>query len=92
MIKFALILGLMATTATAQQTLCGPNATMLEYLRAEYGETVQLTTPRADGAIIEVFANLETGTWSILVTEPGGLTCMKFYGADYEPILEGELS
>lgn len=36
--------------------------------------------------MIEVFANQDTGTWSITVTMPTGLTCMIAAGQAFERI------
>ena len=40
------------------------------------------------GAMVETFASLETGTWTIVVTPPEGLSCLVSSGTDFEVVNE----
>lgn len=79
-----------ATTATAQQGSrnCGPREMVIERLAEGYGETRQSMGLGANNAVIEVFASSETGTWTITVTRPNGLTCLVASGQAFEELAE----
>lgn len=38
--------------------------------------------------VVEVFASLETGTWTITITRPDGLTCLAASGEGFENLVE----
>lgn len=69
------------------QTQCGPRAEVLQALEEKYGETRQVYGITTGGtALTEVFANTETGTWSILVTMPGGDSCLVADGGSFSRV------
>ncbi len=80
---------LMATTATAQSGNCAPHALVVERLAAGYGESRQSIGVGSNNTVVEVFASLETGTWSITVTQPGGPTCLVASGEAFQVLAEG---
>ena len=85
----ALILGLGAATADAQNTRnCGPREMVVERLATSYGETRQSMGLGANNSVVEVFASSETGTWTITVTSPNGLTCLVASGQAFEELAE----
>jgi hypothetical protein len=61
---------------------------VLERLAEGYGETRQSIGRGAQGAVVEVFASDETGTWTITVTMPTGMTCLIASGHSFESIAE----
>ncbi|WP_299878215.1 hypothetical protein [uncultured Sulfitobacter sp.] len=67
---------------------CAPRAAVVERLAEGYGETRQSIGLGANNAVVEVFASDETGTWSITVTAPGGLTCLVASGQSFEKVAE----
>ena len=80
------ILALAAQHANAAQ--CADHATVVASLAAHYGETRQAIGLAQDNAMVEVFASLETGTWTITITRPGGPTCLAASGQAYQAIEE----
>ena len=42
----------------------------------------------ARGSVVEVFASDETGTWTITVTNPAGVTCLVASGQSFEALAE----
>ena len=66
---------MLGATPTSAQTVCGDRSEMVEFLARNYQESRIGVGVNARGAVIEVFAS-NTGTWSILVTVPGGPTCV----------------
>jgi hypothetical protein len=83
--------GLAASPVLAQQANrnCAAHAMVVERLASGYGESRQSIALGANNTVVEVFASLETGTWTITVTVPGGPTCLVASGVAYEQVDEG---
>ena len=77
-----------ATAADAQSRNCGPRADVVERLASGYGETRQSIGVAANNAVMEVYASARTGTWTITVTMPSGVTCLVASGRDFEELAE----
>lgn len=67
---------------------CAPREAVVERLAEGYGETRQSVGLGSNNAVVEVFASDETGSWTITVTMPGGLTCLVASGQSYETVAE----
>jgi len=67
---------------------CGERAAVVQRLADGYGETRQSIGIGANNAVVEVFASAESGTWTITVTAPGGLTCLVASGQAFETLAE----
>ena len=78
----------MASTAMAQTQNCAKREAVLDRLAERYGESRQSIGMAPQGRVIEVFASLETGTWTITVTLPSGVTCLVASGQSYEALDE----
>ncbi|WP_425040782.1 hypothetical protein [Primorskyibacter sp. S187A] len=81
-------LALTTSDATAQNQNCGPRDRVLTRLADGYGESRQSMGLGANNHVIEVFASEETGSWTITVTSPAGLTCLVASGQAYETLAE----
>ncbi|MEN8839629.1 MAG: hypothetical protein ABF254_03200 [Octadecabacter sp.] len=79
---------MLATTASAQPNTCADHAMVVERLASGYGESRQSIGIGADNTIVEVFASLETGTWTITVTAAGGPTCLVASGGAFQVLAE----
>jgi hypothetical protein len=81
---------LAATGPAAPQTAgtCAMRQHVIDRLAAAYGETRQSIGLGANNQVVEVFASPETGTWTITVTTPNGLTCLVASGQAYETVAE----
>lgn len=67
---------------------CGERAQIVNRLSEGYGETRQSMGLGSDNSVIEMFASEETGTWTITVTLPNGMTCLVASGQAYEESVE----
>lgn len=74
-------------TAQARQN-CAPRDTVVERLASGYGEARKSMGLGANNQVVEVFASAETGTWTITVTMPNGLTCLVASGQAFEELAE----
>jgi len=90
---FALSLGfagLIFLTQHAQaqtQPQCGPRAAVVKTLAEKYAETRRSIGIAANNTVMEVYA-ADTGTWTITVTTPQGLTCLVASGQGFEAVVE----
>lgn len=76
-----------AAVAFAQSN-CATRTVVLERLVNGYGETRQSVGVASNDTIVEIFASMETGTWTILVTTASGLTCFVASGQNFEHVPE----
>ena len=77
-----------STVATAQPQ-CAPHDVVLISLAERFGESRQaMALVEPSGNVMEVWANLETGTWTLTATSPGGPTCFVAGGQAYQAIAE----
>lgn len=85
---FALSLGLAATVllpGTARATAqCAPRDTVAANLATQYGETRRIIGLAQDNTVMELYAAPETGTWTLTVTLPSGVTCLVAAGSSFE--------
>lgn len=78
-----------ATDAAAQNARnCGPRDLVVDRLAQGYGETRQSMGLGANNSVVEVFASGDSGTWTITVTSPNGMTCLVASGQAFEPLAE----
>lgn len=89
-LTMAAALYLATTTDLAAQARnnCAPRDAVIERLAEGYGETRQSIGLGANNAVVEVFASDETGSWTITVTAPGGLTCLVASGQSFEAVTD----
>lgn len=81
-------LSLQPLPATAQDTPCAERNNVVDTLDSQYQES-----PRAIGlvskeAVLEVFVS-ESGTWTVVVTDPKGVSCVLAAGQSWEEIPVG---
>ena len=89
---FALSLGFAAVLLVSQNALAAPQCAarpqVLETLAQKYGETRRSMGIAADQTVMELFASAETGSWTLTLTLPTGMTCLVAAGQNYEAIAE----
>ena len=85
-IAAALIFVLFSQSAVAQRTPCGDGAALVAHLEKDWGEGPAVVALDAAGRMVRILVNPETGTWSMLVTGPGGPTCMISHGSAWEAV------
>lgn len=67
---------------------CAPRDRVLERLSTTYGEVRQSIGLAPNNGVFEVFASPASGTWTITMTRPDGLTCLVASGLAYEDLTE----
>lgn len=82
-----LILGVTSTApAQAQEMICGKRQSIVKQLQAKYGETARVMGFSQGAGVVEVYANDESGSWTILVTNPSGTSCLMAAGEAFEAV------
>ena len=79
---------LLPAPAMAQGQNCSSRDQVVERLASKYGESRQSIGMAPQGRVVEVYASTETGTWTITVTMPNGVTCLVASGQSYESLDE----
>ncbi|WP_319546143.1 hypothetical protein [Ruegeria conchae] len=88
-LKLAIGLGIMVLAAqqvSAQN--CAPRADVIKRSAQTYGETRRGIGIARQSAVMEVFASDQTGSWTIVVTLPEGVTCLIPSGQSFEALAE----
>ncbi len=91
---FGLSLGfaalLMATDIASAQNAnrCAQRDVVVGKLNSDYGESRKTMGMTANNGIIEMYASEETGSWTITVTHPNGMTCLLAAGTSFEQVQE----
>lgn len=76
---FTLLLG---STANAQAN-CAPYEIVTERLESKYKEVRQSVGISANGTLVETWANIERGNWSVIVVQASGVACLVASGSDF---------
>jgi len=56
--------------------VCAERASLVSQLETRHGEVRRSVGLQQDSGVIETYANVETGTWTIIITLPTGLSCL----------------
>lgn len=75
---------IVAQPAASQGRLCGQRDQVVEQLKSVHGEYRQNVGLQPNARVMETFANPETGSWTILVSLPSGLSCLVAAGEAYQ--------
>ena len=76
--KLLLTLALFAGSSSivAAQMLCVERVDMLNSLASEYGEELIEVKMMERYGLLEVLKSQTNGTWTLLLTKPGGISCV----------------
>ena len=85
----AALLGLIPSPSLATSH-CAPWEAYVETLAKAYREVPRAQGIAFDGKVLTIFA-AENGSWSIVITDTTGVTCMIASGEDWESIPQTEL-
>jgi hypothetical protein len=78
---------LIATPAAAEQ--CFPRQHAINQLDSEYNEKVIAMGLASSGGVLEVLVS-PTGSWSIIVTQPNGTSCLMISGEHWGKVKTGD--
>jgi len=81
-----LLFGMAGTAPPAHAASCAMRDTVVDRLESKYSEQLTaggLQSSRTTTAIVEVWASDETGTFTVILTSPNGLSCIVASGTDW---------
>jgi hypothetical protein len=82
---------LAVTAGPAQaQMICGERDAIVAQLERKYGETRRSVGLQEGRAVVEVYASDKTGSWTILVTDTRGRSCLMAAGEAFEALTVAE--
>lgn len=85
MAALALALAL-ASAAQAEPVACGKRGDLLAHFQQSYHEVPNVIGLTTDGRLLEVVVG-PSGSWTMLVTAPGGPACVIATGEDWQNIV-----
>lgn len=65
---------------------CAPHDTVATNLATSFGEARRSIGLAQDNTVMELYAS-ETGTWTLTVTLPTGMTCLIAAGSHFETVI-----
>ncbi len=68
----------------ARQQPCGPHGQILRALAERWGESPAGMGIVANGFVVEFVTNAVTGSFTVVITRPGGVTCVVMAGENWE--------
>ncbi|CUK09776.1 hypothetical protein Q8W37_08660 [Shimia thalassica] len=86
LITAGLLFGMAAAAPPAFAGNCGLRNTVIERLQSKYSETLSargLQGHQTSATMVEVWASEETGTFTVIVTSPQGVSCVVAAGTDW---------
>lgn len=86
-IALALFAGFFPLAVSAQAN-CAPHAVIIDRLEGVFDETLQVIALTGNGMVMEVYANVETGTWTVVITAPSGPSCVVSAGQAFDLVAE----
>lgn len=84
MLKYAIVAAMMSACSPVMAAQCLPWDKAVAALDKKYGESRQTIGLSESGSIVEQYSNLETHTWTLLITTPDGQSCVIAYGDGFD--------
>lgn len=72
-------------TAQAQDTPCAERNNVVDTLDTQYKESPRAIGLVSQEAVLEIFVS-DSGTWTVVVTDPKGVSCVLAAGQSWEEI------
>jgi len=66
------------------QMVCGLREHIVADLEKKYGETRHSMGFQRGRGVVEIFASVETGSWTILLSRPDGVSCLMAAGEAFQ--------
>lgn len=80
----------LAGASSAESRLCGDRDQVIAQLQSVHGESRQNVGLQPNARVMETFANPETGSWTIIVSLPTGMSCLVAAGEAYQAEAKGK--
>lgn len=85
--KAFLIAALLISTIPAYAAeACRPRAEFVVVAKEDHGEQLQSIALTPNQNVLEVYANTQTGTWTIFISKPTGISCYISSGVAFQRV------
>jgi hypothetical protein len=87
LVRAAVAAGLIAATPAAEaetRQACAKRDQVIRKLEEKFGETLRSIGLHQSDGVVEVYSSEETGSWTILMTRPDGMSCLLASGQLWE--------
>ena len=74
------------TTPADAQSVCAVHQTVVEKLKKTFDEQATSAGLSSNGGMLEVYTS-PTGTWTIVLTRPDGISCLMATGEHWEDMV-----
>ncbi|MDZ4096507.1 MAG: hypothetical protein U1D35_16540, partial [Paracoccaceae bacterium] len=72
-----------APPAAHAQTVCTQRQSIVEQLSTKHTEQLSALGYQTGAQVLEVWSSSETGSWTLLVTRPDGISCVVATGSNW---------
>ncbi|MGH1464073.1 MAG: hypothetical protein ACRBBQ_01815 [Cognatishimia sp.] len=86
LIAAGLLFGMAATAPPALAANCGLRETVVDRLQSKYSEALTASGLQGSNTVqtmVEVWASEKTGTFTVILTNPQGISCVVAVGTDF---------
>ena len=87
---FLIIFSSLLAPAALAQPVCGAHRAVSENLKKSYAEAPVSMGVTTGGGVIEVYASPK-GTWTLVITQPNGMSCRIAAGQNWEELPKPEM-
>ena len=85
-LAIAALVASFAMPAFAQSQNCGLREDVVTALTERFGESVQNRGISEGGLLVEMWGNVDSGSWTALVTTPDSVSCIVASGQGFERV------
>jgi hypothetical protein len=93
LILAAAFAGAAAPALAEAESICADRESLVAALENEYGEQHRASGLQNARSMVEIWVSDETGTWTVLLTDPDGKSCVAASGGswlEYPPVAVSE--
>ena len=83
-VGFSLIASPVGSADTPAKSTCESREAVLDFLSSKYAEAPIAMGVSKDGGVVEILTSGPGSTFTIIVTQPNGMTCMVAAGDSWE--------
>ncbi|MBI1170538.1 hypothetical protein GC209_03980 [bacterium] len=81
---------LIPALARATPAQCAAHDAIAAQLAKDFGEEARSIGLGQDDTVMELYASARTGTWTLTVTLPSGLSCLVASGGNFETVVPAQ--
>lgn len=76
----------MAASPALADVICNPRSVLVEHLKEKYGEQPLAFGLNNDGRLVELFGTPDGKTWTMLITDARGISCVVTSGENWQKV------